>query len=193
MSTYTAIAEVGNTLMKLIYDNLSKEMKEEVGVAGITLSSPEDDINGTLSVFLYQIIEDSYQKNQGMLPDGSKLKKPPTALRLFYMITPHLKKVQGDRVLKEHQLIGNIIQIFSDNPVLTSPFLEGSLADYRIKLIANTLSIDEINKIWSIISKSKPYMLSIYYEVAPVRIDSTREMEMVKVKSAELKSEIKTI
>jgi hypothetical protein len=194
MSTYKAIGEVGKSLKRLIWSNISNlDLGTDIGENGITLTSPEEDNNGKLSIFLYNIVEDSYQRNQGMLPvDSRNLKKTPTSLRLFYMITPHLDGVPQDRALREHFLIGKIIQIFSDNPVLRSPFLEGPLAGETLKLIPNTLSIDEINKFWSIISKSKPYMLSIYYEVAPVRIESTCKVETTRVASVDLESEINT-
>lgn len=195
MSTYEAVGEVGKTLKRLIWSNiLGIDLFKDIGENGITLSSPEEDNNGDISIFLYHIVEDSYQKNKGMLPVGSRdSKKTPTSLRLFYMITPHLNKgIINDRSLMEHFLIGKIIQIFSDNPVLRSPFLEGPLAGETLKLMANTLSVDEINKFWSIISKSKPYMLSIYYEVAPVRIESTCKVETIRVASVDLESEINT-
>ena len=194
MSTYEAIGEVGKSLKRLIWSNISDlDLGTDIGENGITLTSPEEDNNGKLSIFLYHIVEDSYQRNQGMLPvDSRSLKKTPTSLRLFYMITPHLGGVPQDRALREHFLIGKIIQIFSDNPVLRSPFLEGPLAGETLKLIPNTLSIDEINKFWSIISKSKPYLLSIYYEVAPVRIESTCKVETTRVASVDLESEINT-
>ncbi len=195
MSTYEAVGEVGKSLKRLIWSNISNlDLGNDIGENGITLSSPEEDNKSELSIFLYHIVEDSYQRNQGMLPfDSRNLKKTPTSLRLFYMITPHLDKGMRDRALREHFLIGKIIQIFSDNPVLRSPFLEGPLAGETLKLIPNTLSIDEINKFWSIISKSKSYMLSIYYEVSPIRIDSTRKVETVRVASVDLESEISTV
>lgn len=185
MSSYEAIAEVGKTLKRLIWSNiLNTDLSSYIGENEITLCSPEEDNSGKLSIFLYHIVEDSYQKNQGMLPDGPRnLKKPPTSLRLFYMITPHLKG--DDRTKIEHQLIGKIIQIFGDSPILRSPILEGPLAGETLKLMPNELSIDEINKFWSIISKSKPYTLSIYYEVAPVRIDSTLNVGIVLVASVD--------
>lgn len=193
MSTYEAIGEVGKSLKRLIENNISG-LDLGIGENDITISSPDEENNGKLSILLYHIVEDSYQRNQGMLSyDSSKLKKPPTSLRLFYMITPHLEKTMVDRALKEHFLIGKIIQIFSDNPILRSPFLQESLAGETLKLISNTLSIDEINKLWSIIAKSKPYMLSIYYEVSPIRIDSTEEVEIIRVSSMDLESEIKSI
>lgn len=190
MSTYEAIGEVGRSLVRLIENNISNLHPYET-----TLSSPDEKNNGKLSIFLYHIVEDSYQKNQGMLPiDPRNLKKPPTSLRLFYMITPHLdKEAMEDRALAEHLLIGKIIQIFSDNPILRSPFLQGSLAGETLRLVPITLSIDEINKLWSVVAKSKPYMLSIYYEVSPIRIDSTGNVEIRRVTSVDVESEIKAL
>ena len=50
-----------------------------------------------------------------------------------------------------------------------------------MKLILNPLSMDELNKIWNVMSKSKPYKLSVCYEVTPVRIESMRKREVKRV------------
>ena len=183
MSDYNAVADVGSSLIKLLWDSMGADdaFKKNTGLnseSQIVLSTPEslkDDQK--LSIFLYQIVEDTYQKNQDRSWSGSdKLKAQSMPLSLFYLITPNTK--DG---LKDQILIGKVIQIFNDHHVLRSPFLKGSLVGEELDLIFNPLSIDDINKIWSVISKSNPYMFSIYYEVTRLRIDSTREEDVKRV------------
>ena len=65
MSDYTVIADVGETLVDLLKDN----MQNLITPASIILSSPgetEAQDNPRLSLFLYQIVENAYLKNQDM-------------------------------------------------------------------------------------------------------------------------------
>ena len=169
-------------MIKLLGDNIIQDKSEVSSVIDsydqITLSSPEEIGSGKkLSLFLYRVAENDYLKNQEMQTTGStKLKNPPLTLSLFYVITPHTQSVDGD-----HLLLGKVMQIFHDNAILRGSALHESLAGKELRLILNPLSIDDLNKLWSAISKSKPYKLSACYEVTPVRIESTREREVRRV------------
>jgi hypothetical protein len=73
------------------------------------------------------------------------------------------------------------MQIFHDNAILRGSVLHESLVGEELRLILSPLSTDELNKIWSIVSGSKPYKLSVSYEVTPVRIKSMRVREVRRV------------
>jgi hypothetical protein len=183
MSDYNALVYIGKMLLRLLWENISSDNQLKSIVNSdhqITLSSPEDVTDEfKLSLFLYQITKEPHYANQPMKPSGSKaFFGQPLYLNLFYMITPNTKDVEKDQIL-----LGKVAQIFNDNPVLKGPALQGPLAvdGEDIKLIFNPLSLDEIIKIWTVISKSKPYRFSLYYEVTPVRIDSTRMEEVERV------------
>lgn len=94
-------------------------------------------------------------------------------MSLFYLVTPHTQNKDND-----HIILGKVMQIFYDNAILRGSVLHESLVGEELRLILNLLSIDELNKIWTVIFKSKPYKLSICYEVTPVRIESVREREV---------------
>lgn len=190
MGDYYAISDVGSSLINLIWGNIrnDKNFLENVKLESqkqLSLSSPDESTGQvtTLSLFLYHINEDANLKNQApeqIWPDKSR--KSPLPLSLFYMITPNAKSNEMN-----HLLLGRVLQIFNDNPIIRSPVLQGSLAGEEIKLIFNSLSLDDINKIWSIVSKSRSYSLSAYYEVTPVRIASKESETAKRVKEAELK------
>jgi hypothetical protein len=182
LSTYDAIAEVGSSLKRLIWDNISdKSLLGPEGSEGIILSHPNSNDKGTLSIFLYRIEEESYQKNQPWSSNGAdKISRPPISLNLFYMITPHFDKNMKDHILNDHRLMGEVIRILYDHPVLKSPVLQGSLQDDKLNLRFISPSIDEINKIWSM-PESTQYMISAYYEVSPLRLDSDHDISIRRV------------
>lgn len=183
MSNYEAVSDVGKILIRLLEDGIDE--KEPFGkiIAShnqISQSSPEELTNDqVLSVFLYQVTEDTYQKNQGMLVvEADTAKRPPISLNLFYLITANTGSAEKDNIV-----IGKVIEIFNNNPVLRGPALYyTSLDGESLNLIFNPLSLDEINKTWIMLSKSKPYKLSVYYEVTPVRIDSSVESVTSRVR-----------
>ena len=186
MSDYTAIADVGKTLKKLLWDNIKDDNTAKSIIESedqITLSSPEEiESDKRLSLFLYQVTENDYLKNQEMQSvNSTKLKYPPLSVNLFYMVMPHTQNRE-----KDHIIVGKVMQIFYDNAILRGSILQGSLAGDELKLILNTLSIDELNKIWNVMSKSKPYKLSVCYEVTPVKIESMRERKVKRVIEREL-------
>ena len=186
MSDYTAIADVGKTLKKLLWDNIKDDNTAKSIIESedqITLSSPEEiESDKRLSLFLYQVTENDYLKNQEMQSvNSTKLKYPPLSVNLFYMVMPHTQNRE-----KDHIIVGKVMQIFYDNAILRGSILQGSLAGDELKLILNPLSMDELNKIWNVMSKSKPYKLSVCYEVTPVKIESMRERKVKRVIEREL-------
>ncbi|MDG3548126.1 DUF4255 domain-containing protein [Methanobacterium formicicum] len=181
MSHHDAIMDAGESLIKLLEQNI-KEDTDTYSVFkpenAIILSSP-DELNSNdkkISLFLYNIIENSYLRNQNEYIPDSNNKNSPLNLSLFYLITPHTESIQNDQIL-----LGKILQIFHDNAILRGSVLQGSLTGQELRLILNHFSVDELNKLWSIVSGSKPYKLSICIEVTPVRIDSTKEQKVIRV------------
>ena len=184
MSDYTAIADVGKTLIKLLWDNIKEDSHVSSIIESddqITLSSP-DESDKKLSLFLYQVTENAYLKNEEMQSlNTTKLKYPPLTLSLFYLVTPHTQNMAS-----VHIILGKVMQIFHDNSILKGSILQDSLVGDELRLILNPLSMDEQNKIWTVISKTKTYKLSVCYEVTPVAIDSMREREVKRVTEREL-------
>lgn len=185
MSDYVVIADVGDTLKKILWEKMKTDPKIYPDIIGseddITLSSPEEMEAGDtkkLSLFLYQITENPHLKNQEMeSTDSATLKYVPLPLVLFYLITP-----KTDDSKKDHILLGKVMQIFHDNAIVKGSILQGSLAGTmeELRVVLYSLPFDEMISLWESFSQ-KSFKLSVCYQVTPVKIDSTREIEAKRV------------
>jgi hypothetical protein len=191
MSNFKVIGDIGETLKDLLNDDAHWQ---DITKPDITLKSPKEikdqgeNIN-IISIYLYNIIENIHFINKELQKiDYTTLHYPPMAIDLFYLLTPF-----GSDSTQEKYMLGKVMQIFYDNPVLNGSVLHGSLegTDEEIKLISNPLSLDDLNKIWSTFQETG-YRLSISYLVTPVMIDSIREMSVRRVVSTETGQYFKT-
>jgi hypothetical protein len=185
MSDYTAIADVGDTLIELLREN----MQDLIPADSIALVSPgeiEGKDNFRLSLFLYQVSENSELKNQEMENMGvSKLKAPPIALDLHYMLTSYPSpgiQDRTERTQEEHSILGRAMQVMHDNPILTGSVLKGGLSAYdnELHVMVTSMSLDDMSKIWSTF-KEKSFRPSVCYLVTSVKIESTREKSITRV------------
>ncbi len=185
MSDYTAITDVGETLVELLREN----MQDLIPADSIALVSPgeiEGKDNIRLSLFLFQVGENIHLKNLEMEIMGpSKLKAPPLALDLYYILTSYPSsgiQDRTERTAEEHRILGRAMQILHDNPILTGSVLKGSLSahDTELHVINSTLNLDDMTKIWSTF-KDKSFRPSVCYQVTPVKIESSLEKKITRV------------
>ncbi|MFY1110749.1 MAG: DUF4255 domain-containing protein [Methanosarcinaceae archaeon] len=199
MSDCRAIADVGRTLIELLRAEMGYTDEEEsqdnrskpVNVKSIVLASPgeidsNDDVR--LSLFLYQVLENAYLKNQDIQIAGpTKLKPPPQALELYYMLTSYAAfgNDKTDKALDEHWVLGRAMQVLYDHSVLNGKLLQGNLnKDEELHITISPQSLDDMTKIWSTF-QDRPFRPSVCYVVTPVMIDSTQEMGVQRVLSKE--------
>jgi hypothetical protein len=196
MSNYEAIADVGETLVNLLWNNMQDLTPSIPSINSIVLASPGEIDPGTgtneivLSLFLYQILENPYLKNQEMQKmDSSTLTFPPIALDLYYMLTSYPFGAQEvtERTKGEHKILGKALQILNDNSILAGSVLEKNLAENNNELHITLipLSLDEMTRMWTAFP-GKPFRSSICFLVTPVFIESTRpELNVQRVVSKE--------
>jgi hypothetical protein len=171
MSEYVVINDISSTLLNL----LKADTSGLIAADHIALSSPSDIVEDTsprLGLFLYHIGENKHLKNQEMQAgDPGMSRYPPLPLNLFYLLTAY-----GQTRETEQQIIGRAMQIFYDHAVIGGSLLQGSLAGTNEEIIVafNPLPIEDMNKLWSMLG-SKPYRLSVTYQVSTALIDSTRQ------------------
>jgi Pvc16 N-terminal domain len=123
-----------------------------------------------LSIYLYRVSENPSMKNQPpTLNGGGVLLPTPLTLDLFYLVTPLIKTA-----LERHMILGKVLQVFHDRPILQAPELVGELegADDEFRIVLNPVSAEETARIWQAMAKS--YRLSVCYTVRVALIDSTR-------------------
>ena len=185
MSDYTAIADVGETLVELLKGNLQGLIPED-SIALVSPGEIEGKDNIRLSLFLYQVSENIDLRNMDMENMGpSKLKAPPLALDLCYMLTAYPSPGIQDRTERtgeEHSILGRAMQVLHDNSVLAGSVLRGSLSanNTELRVIGTSLNLDDLTKIWSTFG-DKSFRPSACYQVTPVRIESSRGKTVSRV------------
>lgn len=185
MSNYNIIADIGETLKKLLWEhflvdnNIYPQIIDSEDL--ITLASPEEMDNVTpkkLSLFLYQIVENSFMKNQEMaIVNTDTLQYPPLILDLIIMVT-----CNTDDRRKDHILLGKVMQVFHDHAVLKGSILQGSLSGSQdeFRIVYYTLPFEETIQIWQSFSETS-FKLSVCYRITPIKVDSTRQKEISRV------------
>jgi Pvc16 N-terminal domain len=171
MSEYSVIYDITNTILNLLKTNTGGLLQQD----HISAASPADTTNDTppsLSLFLYQVTENRGLKNQRMQETSTgTLRYPPLCLNLHYLLTAYASSRET-----EHQIAGRAMQILHDNAVVRGSLLQGSLSGTfeEIVVLMNPIPLDDMNRLWSMFG-SKPYRLSIPYQVSTALIDSSRE------------------
>lgn len=196
MSDHTAIAKVGEKLIKLLQEKIKDEKIKNLipNEKSIVLASPgEIGKEVRLSLYLYQVVGNVQLNNQEMQNiDNTRLRFPPLMLDLYYMLTAQVRdqneNMDTDKTMKEHQILGWAIQVLNDKSILDEKDLPENLAenDFNLHIILNPTSLDDMTKIWNTF-QGKPFRASVCYLVTPVNIESTRVVSEKRVASKKLR------
>jgi hypothetical protein len=180
----TAIADASWTLLELLRTGLPDVAPERVN-----LISPADVSDGTrLSLFLYALAENAHLRNQAPVERPPDLRSgPPLDLDLYYLLTcypprdlPDLSEGWRDA----HALLARAMHVLNENAAVPPSRLQGSLAgvdgDYRLRIILQPLTIEDMSRIWEVFP-SKSFTTSVSYLVTPVAIDGRDEVVAPRV------------
>jgi hypothetical protein len=188
MSKYTVIFDVSQTLRKVLWDEFQKdsEIKTIVGSdKAIVFLHPTATSRNTanrLSIWLYQVTENEFAKNQPMqqTADPALSRYPPLALNLFYLITPFGAMSDNDPNAGQAdlQLLGKTMQVLYDNAIIYLS-QEGGAVTEELRVILRQLSLEEQTRIWEALME--PYRLSVCYEVRVIHLCSVREVNQSRV------------
>ncbi len=179
MSDYKVLAEVGQSLINVLWEQIQADPDLFALINNsslISLESPAEHQENSsdpslLSVYLYRIVEDCYMKNRVQVEGpGGSVRKPPMSLDLYYLITPLLKAPRDQQIV-----LGKILQILYDRPTLEGPDLAGTLATSGevVRVIFNTVPLQEVSWVWQALET--PYRLSVTYTVRVTLLDSTEQ------------------
>jgi hypothetical protein len=177
MSDYTVLAEVGESLARVLWEEIQAD-PQVIGLIDnenrISLESPFDLRENDavrLSIYLYRIVENSSSKNQFPVPgNGARLRKPPLTLDLFYLVTPLVGSPREQQIV-----LGKVMHILYDRAILEGPDLVGSLAESReeVRVILNPVTLEETTRVWQALEMI--YRLSVCYTARVAMVDSRRE------------------
>lgn len=119
-----------------------------------------------LSLWLYQITENEFVKNQPVVrmnPPNDTRRRAPMALNLYYLVTPNSTRPDANQLI-----LGRTMQVFYDNASIAVR-LPG-VAIYELRIIFARLSLEELTRIWEALKE--PYRLSVCYQVRVALLDS---------------------
>lgn len=172
IGSYTVIADVGASLLKLLREHLSPDPVPRPDLIG--MASPVDKGDFTLSIYLCSIRENGEARRTEMIPQGGILRYPPLAVDLHYLLTAHSTADLHTRTLDEQRILGKAMQALYDNSVIRSPYLEGTLSENNeeIRITAENYTTEQMTQVWQF--GDNPYKLSLPYRVGPVLLDSDR-------------------
>lgn len=174
MSSYNNLNSVSKTLAIHIWNGIKDDPQTKAIIQSsrqISYLSPKETRteSAQISVFLYNVTELSSMRNQ---PQTTQNPHTLLYLNLHYLITPLTQNAENDQII-----LGKIMQLFAETPILRGSSLQGSLLESgdEFKIILDSLGADDLNKLWTMFQT--PYKLCISYSVFPVRIESSTKIQ----------------
>jgi Pvc16 N-terminal domain len=193
MSHYLVIAKVSQRLRSLLWEDFRQDpviTQYVSALEDIVFTNPVETARQSanrLSLWLYQITENEFVKNQPLLRaerNGDRGVRAtaqflPLALNLFYLVTP-FATVGAPDPPADQILLGKTMQVLYDNAVilLRDPTPQETVME-ELRVIFCRLTLEELTRIWEALQE--PYRLSVCYQVRVTRIDSQRRLDQTRV------------
>jgi hypothetical protein len=185
VTTYSAIADIGDTLVSLLRDRMGDLIDDsDIALASPDQVEPGDDFR--LTLYLYDVTENGQLSNEPRpVPDATTQDGSPLVLDLYYLLTAHPSKGGNDKrttkTMEQHSVLGRAMQVLHDDAIISGSDLKGSLSGGdRIHLSVDSASADRVVNIWNTFQDT-PYRPSVSYVATPVIIESTREESVQRV------------
>jgi len=178
MGEFTAIRAASETLKAILEANITNRSEPELKGVPIDLRSPKEmrEANNTtgISLWLYRVARNAdVLNNPPRRPAPDKILHRPLPIDLYYLVTPIANDPEDEQLL-----MGRVIQVFNDHPILSGSDLKDSLQGNsdELRVIFESQSLEDLTKVWYSLQES--YQLSVTYIVQLVGIDS--DLEPVK-------------
>lgn len=187
MANYEVIADVSATLRATLKVAMESSVTStgdpDLSLSDVAVEFLDVDLPPStkmLTLFLFEVGEDPTARNHARVretdPPDFKIRKPPMALLLRYLLTPW----GGDQPTQQ-KILGRTLQALYDKPVFSGIDLQGVLqnTDEMLKVTLSPLSLEDRTRVWH--SVQKPYRLSVAYEVRVVNLDATEAVSVTPV------------
>jgi Pvc16 N-terminal domain len=183
VSEYTVIAEVGEALVRVLWEEIQLDPQVSLLIDNenrISLQSPKElaeDNSVRLSIYLYRVVEDPFLKNQPTTSrEGRVHRVAPLALDLCYLVTPLVGTPREQQIV-----LGKLMQVFYDRALIVGTDLSPGMAeaDEEVRIVLNPVSLEETTRVWQALEMS--YLLSVCYIVRVALVDSRRRAETTPV------------
>lgn len=172
MSASTALGMVSASLRRLLAGELRLGLTVEV-----TVLAPDEAAGNDrrINLFLYRVEENPYLRNAepAVRPGNPPLLVPtPLSLRLHYLMTAYAPNDAQTGNATAHQILGEAMRVFHEHAVIPVAYLDPGLADVReeLRITPSALDPEQMGQLWN--TFTKPYRLSVMYEVSTVQLDA---------------------
>ncbi len=172
--------EAGSALVEMLRENLTPEPISNREL--ISLCSPHESENNQLTLYLYQVEEDTQGAQSGYYQVSREVERVrPTRYNLRFLVTAHSKAPAQLKEADQYRMVGAALQVLRDHPVIDQEYLSGSLAEQnaQIHVVLEKTTQDQLLKIWN--NTSTAYKLSFVVLLTGVEIDSKRERRFTRV------------
>ena len=197
MSDDLAIATVTATLKRILEKYAGTgvpQFKVKIQPPG-TITDQDNTHNNVLNLFLYRVTPNNGYGNLDLPTrssrNGELVQRSLLGLDLHYLLTAF---GAGNNELAAHRMLASAMRVLHENPVLTQKIINDTLVedpdtDYTppseilgsdlgfqvdlVKLTQQSLSLEEITKIWSIFFQTY-YRISVAYLATVVLIDGKK-------------------
>ena len=176
MSASTAIGMVSASVRNLLRGEMRLTPPLDVTVLAPDETSSERRIN----LFLYKLAENPFLKNQDVTVragNPNQLVAEPLSLNLFYLMTPYAPNDPQTGNASAHQILGEAMRVFYENPVVPKEYLDNGLTTARehLQIASSAVDPEELSRIWT--TFSQPFRLSVLYQVSTVQLDRLPESQ----------------
>ena len=158
----------------------------------VTLDLPNETTTGMgTALFLYAVSENKILRNQEFgIKSSNELVPPPVIVDLYYLIVPYSSGGPPSDIARENEqmILTAIIRTLYDNSIIRGPQLSDSLVETgntELKVISNELSMDQMNYLWGML-RNASYRVCLSYLVTPLKIPSTRILDVSRVISQQI-------
>ncbi len=190
MADYTALVEAGTALVEMLRDNLTPEPIGNREL--IALCSPHESENNQLTLYLYQVEEDTQGAQSGYYQVSREVERlRPTKYNLRFLVTAHSKAPAQLKEADQYRMVGAALQVLRDHPVIDQEYLSGSLAEQnaQVRVVLEKTTQDQLLKIWN--NTSSAYKLSFVVLLTGIEIDSKKERRLTRVTDVSITTEQK--
>ena len=190
MADYTALVEAGTALVEMLRDNLTPEPIGNREL--ISLCSPHESENNQLTLYLYQVEEDTQGAQSGYYQVSREVERlRPTKYNLRFLVTAHSKAPAQLKEADQYRMVGAALQVLRDHPVIDQEYLSGSLAEQnaQVRVVLEKTTQDQLLKIWN--NTSSAYKLSFVVLLTGIEIDSKKERRLTRVTDVSITTEQK--
>ncbi len=169
MSDQGIIGDLTLTIQDFLQKRLNPDPTDpDCSVIISTPYAPTEPTPPALVIFLYQITENPFYKNNPPPPvrdvNGAVVgeRKPALYLNLNYLLIPYAKP---DSVADGHRHLGAAMKAIHQDPVIPQAHWQGEVVNLPSapQMVLQNLSLDDLNKIWA--SYSDGLRLCVGYEV----------------------------